>query len=77
METGHEFIGDAERVVMGSVSDSDSESGSGSKAGLGTAFFYALNASFFCILLKHATFFYVFFKFLATYVTQKNFTFFS
>ena len=63
METGDEFIGDAERVVMGSVSDPDpdSESGSGSKAGLGTAFFYALNASFFCILLKHATFFYVLF----------------
>ena len=29
------------------------------QAGLGTAFFYVLNASFFCILLKHATFFCV------------------
>ena len=31
-------------------------------AGLGTAFFYVLNASFCCILLKNATFFYVFFR---------------
>ena len=42
------------------------------KAGLGTAFFYALNALFFCVLLKHAMFFCVFFEFLATYETQKN-----
>ena len=31
-------------------------------AGLGTTFFYILNASFFCVLLKHATFFYVLFS---------------
>ena len=31
-------------------------------SGLGTAFFYVLNASFFCILLKHATFFCVLFR---------------
>ena len=30
--------------------------------GLGTAFFYVLNALFFCILLNHATFFYVLFS---------------
>ena len=30
--------------------------------GLGTAFFYILNASFFCVLLKNATFFYVLFS---------------
>ena len=41
-------------------------------AGLGTAFFCILNVSFFCVLLKNATFFYVFFEFLATYETQKN-----
>ena len=44
--------------------------------GLGTAFFYVLNASFFCVLLKHSMFFYVFFQFLATYETQKNGAFF-
>ena len=31
------------------------------EAGLGTAFFYVLNASFFYVLLKNATFFYVLF----------------
>ena len=47
-------------------------------AGLGTAFFYVQNASFFCVLLKNATFFYIFFlKFLATYETQKYDKFFS
>ena len=29
--------------------------------GLGNGFFYVLNASFVCVLLKHATFFYVLF----------------
>ena len=31
-------------------------------AGLGTAFFYVLIASFFCVLLKNATFFYILFR---------------
>ena len=47
-------------------------------AGLGTAFFSVLNALFFCVLLKYATFFYVLFScILATYETQKNDAFFS
>ena len=47
-------------------------------AGLGTAFYSILNASFFCVLLKYATFFYVLFSsILATYETQKNDAFFS
>ena len=37
--------------------------------GLGTALFYVLNASFFCVLLKHTTSFFS--EFLATYETQK------
>ena len=47
-------------------------------AGLGTAFFYVLNALFFWVLLKHPTFFCVLFlSFLATYETHKNDAFFS
>ena len=54
------------------------ENDKGFMAGLGTAFFYVLDASFFCVLLKQATFFYVlFFEFLVTYETQKNNALFS
>ena len=38
--------------------------------GLGTAFFYVLNASFFCVLLKHTMFFCI--LFLRTFKNAKN-----
>ena len=43
------------------------------KQGWAPGFFSVLNASFFCIFLKNATFF---FEFLVTYETQKNNAFF-
>ena len=46
--------------------------------GLGTAFFCVLNASFFGVLLKNATFFHIIFcEFFATYETQNTDAFFS
>ena len=46
--------------------------------GLGTAFFSVPNDPFFCILFKECSILFCsFFKFLATYETQKNVPFFS
>ena len=49
--------------------------------GLGTAFFYVLNASFFCVLLKHTTFFCVLFSsfwgLMRPKRTMRSFAFFS
>ena len=50
-------------------------------AGLGTAFFYVLNASFFCVLLKHSTSFSVlfssFWRLMTLKRTMHSFAFFS
>ena len=51
------------------------------KSGLGTAFFYVLNASFFCVLLEHAMFFWVLFSSFLLLMkpkrTMHSFAFFS
>ena len=51
------------------------------KAGLDTAFFYVLNASLFCVLLKHATFFCILFSsfwlLMRPKRTMRSFVFFS
>ena len=50
-------------------------------AGLGTAFFSVLKASFFCVPLKNATFFYVlflsFWQLMRSKRTMRSFAFFS
>ena len=50
-------------------------------SGLGTVFFYVLNASFFCVLLKHATFFCIlfssFWRLMRPKRTMRSFVFFS
>ena len=55
--------------------------GWGARAGLGTAFFYVLNALFFCVLLKHATFFCIlfsiFWQLMKPKRTMRSFAFFS